>query len=140
MPASIYTTKEITPDDQMLSQDLAGTKQFIDRIAEFIKSEYGDFSTEWKFYNQRSGWLLKMFTKKRNVLFIIPCNQHFRVVFTMGDRAVDVILQSSLPETIKQSFIDAKKYAEGRTIQFEVWSETDFSMVVELIRVKYHNK
>jgi hypothetical protein len=34
----------------MLIYDLATTKKFLDKIAEFIESEYGDFQPEWKFY------------------------------------------------------------------------------------------
>ena len=65
MSASIYTENLVKPDDKMLTYDLAETKGYFDKIAEFIKSEYGDFKLEWKFYNQKSGWILKMFTKKR---------------------------------------------------------------------------
>lgn len=136
MSASIYTEKMVMPDDNMLNYDLAGTKAFLDEIAEVIKTNYGDFCTEWKFYNHKSGWILKMFTKKRNVLFVIPCNQHFRVVFTFGEKAFDLIMMSSLPDSIKKDLSETKKYAEGRTIQFEVNTTDDLKHVLEMIKIK----
>lgn len=139
MSASIYTEKLVKPDDKLLTFDLAETKGYYDKIAEFIESEYGDFKPEWKFYNQKSGWIIKMFSKKRNVLFIVPCNKYFRVALTFGDKACDLIFSSKLPDMIKKDIYEAKKYAEGRTIQIEVKTTNDLDNILELIRIKLMN-
>jgi hypothetical protein len=125
MSASIYTEKLVKPDDTMLACDLGEAKSYLDKITGFIESEYGDFVPEWKFYNQKSGWILKLFTKKRNVLFVIPCDNYFRVSFTLGEKASDLVFNSQLPVTIKKELLEAKQYAEGRTIQIEVKAESD---------------
>lgn len=109
MSASIYTEKLVEPDDKMLTYDLAVTKKYLDKIAEFIENGYGGFKPEWKFYNKKSGWILKMFTNKRNVLFIVPCDKYFRVAFTFGEKAADLIFDSKLPDSIKKDLFDAKK-------------------------------
>jgi hypothetical protein len=80
-----------------------------------------------------------MFTKKRNVLFVVPCNKYFRVAFTFGDKATDMILNSGLPVQIKDDLLMAKKYAEGRTIQLEVKEESDLDNILEMIRIKLAN-
>ena len=139
MSASIYTEKWVEPDDKMLTYDLAGTKSYLDSIAEFIESEYGDFKPEWKFYSQKSGWILKMFTKKRNVLFVIPCDKYFRVAFTLGGKEADLIFSSELPDFIKKELSEAKKYAEGRTIQIEVKTADDLDIILKMIRIKLIN-
>ena len=139
MSASIYSEKLVEPDDKMLTYDLAETKLYLDRIAELIENEYGDFKPEWKFYNKKSGWILKMFTKKRNVLFIVPCDKYFRVAFTFGDKAADLIFNSELPDLIKKELFEAKKYAEGRTIQIEVKTKNDLDNILEMIRIKLMN-
>ena len=136
MSASIYTEKMIEPDDKMLAYDLADTKIYLDKIASFIEKEYGEFKPEWRFYNQKSGWILKMFTKKRNVLFIIPYDKYFKVVFTLGDKAAELIFNSDLPDLIKVALAEAKKYTEGRTIQLQVQNETDLGNILEVIRIK----
>ncbi|WP_185154066.1 DUF3788 family protein [Fulvivirga sp. M361] len=136
MSASIYTEKSVQPDDKMLTHDLADTKVYLDKIAAFIEREYGDFKPEWKFYNKKSGWILKMFTKKRNVLFIVPCPHYFRVAFTLGDKAADLVFNSDLPESIKKGLSEAKKYIEGRTIQTQVNTQGDLDNVLKLIQLK----
>jgi hypothetical protein len=136
MSASIYTEKLVEPDDKMLNYDLAETKSYLDRIAEFIESEYGDFKPEWKFYNKKSGWILKMLSKRRNVLFVVPCDKYFRVAFTFGEKASDLIFNSELPDFIKKELFEAKKHAEGRTIQTEVKSENDLDDILKMIEIK----
>lgn len=139
MSASIYSEKLVEPDDKMLTFDLAETKSYLDKIAEFIESEYGDYKPEWKFYNKKSGWVLKMFTKKRNILFVVPCDKFFRIAFTFGDKASDLILYSKLPDSIKTDLLETKKYAEGRTIQIEVRTENDLDTILEMIKIKMIN-
>ena len=139
MSASIYTEKFVEPDDKMLTYDLAESKSFLDKIAEFIESEYGDFRPEWKFYNQKSGWILKMFSKRRNVMFIVPCDNYFRVAFTFGGKASDLIFNSKLPDSLKMDLFEAKKYAEGRTIQIEVKTKNDLDNILEIIKIKLMN-
>ena len=139
MSASIYAEKLVEPDDKMLTYDLAETKSYLDKIAGFIENEYGDFNPEWKFYNQKSGWILKVFSKKRNVLFIVPCDKYFRVAFTFGDKASDLIFNSTLPDSIKKELFEAKKYVEGRTIQIEVKTENDLDNILKLIGIKLMN-
>jgi len=139
MSASIYTENLVVPDDKMLTFDLAETKKFLDIIAEFIESNYGDFKPEWKFYNKKSGWILKMHTNSRNVLFIVPCDKYFRVAFTLGEKATDLIFNSKLTDSIKKEVFEAKKYTEGRTIQIEVKTTKDLDNILELIKIKLMN-
>lgn len=136
MSASIYTEKLVSPDDKILAHDLAGAKEYLDKIGLFIESEYGDFKAEWKFYTKKSGWVLKMYSKKRNVLFVVPCYGYFRIAFTFGDKASNSILSSDFPDSIKKDLSGANKYAEGRTIQVEVRTDNDLNNLLKMIRIK----
>ena len=136
MAASIYADKFKEPNEQMLKNDLGPSKALLDRISALIGDAYGNYRPEWKFYGKKSGWILKMLSKKRNVLFIIPCKGHFKVAFTFGDKAVALIDKSKLPELIKTSVANARKYVEGRTIQLMVSSEDHLEHLFELIKIK----
>ena len=136
MSASLYHDKTIVPTMAMLDQDLKAGKTHLDSIIDFIKSSYGDVQPEWKHYGKKSGWILKLFNKKRNVLFVVPCEGYFRVAFTLGDKATDKVYQTQLPEAIKTQLASAKKYAEGRTIQIEVRTDEDCQNIIKLIRLK----
>jgi hypothetical protein len=136
MATSIYDEKLVPPTDVMLAYDLGAAKQWLDEIADFIATEYGKFSTEWKFYNQTTGWIMKMFTKKRNVLFVAPGANAFKVAFTLGQRATDVVLNTSFPASIHADLLAAKPYMEGRTFIIDVTSPADLEHIFQLIRIK----
>ena len=136
MSASIFDKKSVEPDDRMLRQQLGKTKEYLDKISSFIKDQYGDLNLDWKFYGQKSGWILKMFNKKRNVLFVVPCSGYFRIAFTFGDKAVEEVIGSGLPDSIKQELLAAKKYSEGRTIQLEIKTSEQCENILSLIRIK----
>jgi hypothetical protein len=136
MAASIYHDKLHEPNDKMLSTDLGETKQYFDQIGIFIKNKYGNLRSEWKFYNQKSGWILKMFNNKRNVMFIVPCEKYFRTAFTFGEKATLAIHESEISDNVKRDLSEAKKYAEGRTIQIEIRNAADLDMIMKLIRIK----
>lgn len=136
MSASIYDDKLIEPTDKMLAHDLKTSKEYLDSISDFIDNEFGNYKPEWKFYNKKSGWILKMFSKKRNLLFIVPLHDYFKVAFTFGDKATDLIFKSNLPEPIKEKLSEAKKYVEGRTIQLEVKNEKELQNTIDLIKIK----
>jgi hypothetical protein len=136
MAASIFHMKNNEPDDFNLTSAIGSTKIYFDAIAKFIQIEYGEIISQWKFYNQKSGWILKMINQNRNVLFIIPCNRYFKVSFTLGEKAVEKVFEGNFPEVVKQGLLIAKKYAEGRTILIDVQSNEDCLMIQELIRVK----
>lgn len=139
MSVSIYDDKLVEPDEKMLSYDLANSIDFLNTIRQFIEIEYGDLKAEWKYYNKNSGWILKLFTRNQNILFVIPCNKYFRIASIFGDKATDKILNSELPEIIKNKLSEAKKYAEGRTIQIEVRNESDMNNILKLIQIKLAN-
>ena len=139
MSASIYGDKLIVPNDQMLTSDLAAAKVYFDRICQFIDKEYGHLSLDWKYYSKKSGWILKLLNRKRNVLFVVPLKGSFRVAFTFGDKATQVILDADFSETLKKSLTDARRYAEGRTIQINVDHQIDCELITQLIQVKLNS-
>jgi len=136
MSASVFDDKSIKPDDNMLAAELGATKTFFDKICMFIYQEFGEVTPEWKFYGQQSGWTLKLLNKKRNVLFIGPRKGYFLVTFIFGDKAVEKVMLSNLPDPIKTRLSGAKKYAEGRGISLEINTYEDLQNVLQLISIK----
>lgn len=136
MSESIFDLKLIEPNDKMLSVELGRTYEYFEKVRAFIKDYYGELTLEWKYYGQKSGWVLKMINKKRNVLFVIPRKDYFRIALTLGDKAVDKLIASKLPDFIKHEFVKAKKFSEGRTVQLEIKDEEQCEYILELIKIK----
>jgi hypothetical protein len=137
--ASIFTDKSQQPNNQMLSGALGETYQVWEGIQKHLQSVYGELIQEWKFYGKNYGWQLKTLRKKRNLFFIIPHAGYFTQVFIFGDKAVSVIEQSDLPDHIKDTVRNAKKFAEGRGLALEVNSLEKIKIIKKLIEIKINN-
>lgn len=77
--------------------------------------------------------------KKRTILYLTPLEGRFRVAFVLGERAVAVVEESSVPEGIKQELRNARKYAEGRGLALEIKVAKDLKAVKQLAAIKMAN-
>lgn len=139
METNAFMEKSIQPDDRQLALVLGKKSPFWEAIKQHIAQKHGDFTEEWKFYNTKSGWTLKVLLKKRNLFFFVPMQGGFRLAFVFGDKAVSAVEHSDLPQTIKNELRHARKYAEGRGIRIEVKSQKDIEHVKKLIDIKVGN-
>ncbi len=74
--------------------------------------------------------------KKRTLLYLTPDKDRIWVAIVLGERAFQLALASSLPEVIKNLFLEARPYAEGRGIRFPIHSPEDLPAVAELLEIK----
>jgi hypothetical protein len=139
MTTNDFNNKQVMPDEISLASEIGETKEVLDRICSFIETETGQLTREWKHYGQKSGWTLKLLSKKRNLLFVGPESGYFVIAFVFGDRAVEAVVKSQLPETIKNELLNARKYAEGRGIRFEIRDNKQLEDILTLIRIKIEN-
>ncbi|MDZ7289364.1 MAG: DUF3788 domain-containing protein [candidate division KSB1 bacterium] len=139
METNVFMDKSIQPDDRRLARVLGESATFWEAIKQHIFQRHGEVTEEWKFYNAKSGWILKVLLKKRNLFFFVPLPGFFRVAFVFGDKAVAAVAKSDLPEAIKIELKNARKYAEGRGIRIEVKSQEEVEHVKKLIDLKVSN-
>ena len=139
MSASYFSEKERRPTDSDLRKALGRKYSLWSRIGKHFAERHCEVNIEWKYYGQRTGWLAKNVVKKRNIFFLIPLDGGFRLSFTFGDKAVRVINESDLPESIIKLVNEGRQYAEGRVIQLAVEDASDCPLIAELIDVKLEN-
>jgi signal transduction histidine kinase len=139
METNVFMDKSIQPDDRRLAHVLGEKATFWETIKQHIAQKHGEVTEEWKFYNTKSGWTLKVLLKKRNLFFFTPLSGYFRLAFVFGDKAVSAVEKSDLPEALKNELKNARKYAEGRGIRIEVKSRKDVEHVKKLIDIKVGN-
>lgn len=139
MSEIVLNDKNFKPDDTVISSIIGTNLKYYKEIKDYIKKSYDNITEEWKFYGQKYGWQLKIFYKKRNLLFIIPSESYFRIVFIFGDKAVERIEDSEISEKLKREVKTAKKYAEGRGISIKVEDENYIEDIKRLIDIKKNN-
>jgi hypothetical protein len=134
--STFFNNKQLQPTDEMLASALGETKELLDSIVQFIKTEFGESHIEWKYYGAKIGWSLKIFNKKRNVVFLGPEDGYFRVAFSFGEKAYQEIMKSDLPDSIKQQLLESKVYVEGRVLRLEIREKANAEPLWQLIRIK----
>ena len=139
MSVSVFEDKAIMLDNKMLAKALGKSNRLWQDIKKHLKAEYGELIEEWKFYGQKSGWILKMLRKKRNLFFFVPIKDSFQVSFIFGDKAVAAVEKSDLPKKLITELKDARKYAEGRGLRIDVKSSADVENIKKLVEIKVNN-
>ena len=139
MSVSFFDSKVIMPNDDMVALALAETFPLWEDIQNHVRENYPSVSSEWKHYGKSSGWVGKLYSKKRNLLFFIPLNGCFRLRFCFGEKAVACIEVSDLPEDIKETIRAAKSYVEGRGIDININSSEQLDSVKILVKIKFEN-
>jgi hypothetical protein len=137
--SSYFNDKQLQPTDEMLSLALGETKKLLDSIILFVENEFGESHLEWKYYGIKYGWSLKIFNKKRNIVFVGPEEGYFRLAFAFGEKAYHEIMKSNVPDSIKQQLQEAKLYVEGRPLRLEIRNTIDVEPLWQLIKIKLHN-
>ena len=139
MYQSAFTEREHEPDSELLVNVLGASHPLWQEIKEHLNQTFGEIVEEWKFYGLKSGWVLKMLKKKRNLFFFIPMQSFFVISFVFGDKAVNQILETDFPDEIKSAIRNARKYVEGRGLPIEVRSEDEVEQVKTLVEIKVNN-
>jgi len=139
MYQSAFIEREREPDPELLAEALGASHPLWQQIREQLNQIYGELIEEWKFYGQKSGWVLKTLKKKRNLFFFIPMRDFFVISFVFGDKAVNQILETNLPDELKSTLQNARKYAEGRGLPIEVRSEREVEQIKTLVEIKINN-
>jgi len=139
MYQSVFVEREVEPDLELLKKVLGKSFPLLQQIRENLNQAFGEIVEEWKYYGKKSGWLLKMFKKKRNLFFFIPMQDFFVVSFVFGDKAVAQILETDISDEIKSTLRNARKYAEGRGLPIEVRSQKEVEQIKTLVEIKVNN-
>ena len=139
MSVSIFEDKAARPDDKMLAVALGKSNRLWQEIKKHLAAEYGELVEDWKFYGQKSGWILKTLRKKRNLFFFIPLKSYFQVSFVFGDKAVAVVEKSDLPQELITELKNARKYSEGRGLRIDVKNSADIEHIKKLVKIKVNN-
>jgi len=117
---SILDNKAVKPDESMVADALAKSLPLWDELNNHVRENYPSVSGEWKHYGKSSGWVFKLLSKKKTLLFFIPQNGHFRLRFGISEKAFPDIEGSDLPEEIKEAVRSATPYTEGRSIDLDI--------------------
>lgn len=137
MEELIFVNKENVPSEQALKTTLGKSFDFYFEILINLHAIKPEFKTEWKYYGKKNGWLLKHIEKKKNMFFLVPYQDSFKLSFTFGDKALSNILASKIiKDDLKDQIRKSKKYTEGTSFFLPIITMDDALQAIELVKIK----
>lgn len=132
----IFIEKKFPPSEDQMREALGPTYLYLEELIAFLTEKLGQVQPDWKFYSPKYGWTMKILHKKRNLCFISPRKNSFTLGFVFGDKAVAKIEKSSIPMDVIEQLVNARKYMEGRGIQFEIHDGSEIETLKKLFEYK----
>ncbi len=137
---SAFSDKAVIPNEKMVEEVLETTASLWQQLQNQVAKSYPEVKGEWKHYGKAAGWIYKLYSGKRNLLFFIPQKKAFRLRLVFGEKAIKLLLSHpDLPQLLKEDLKNARAYAEGRSIDIDINDQELLPVVGELIKIKYEN-
>ncbi len=140
MEQAFLNDKFVKPTDEIIFPIIGDTELYWRSTFSYLLDNSNDVSVNWKYSDCGKYWVC-IAQKKKNTIFRLRIflNNSFNMAFPFGDKFEPIILRSKLPKSIKNDFINAKRYNSTRYISINVVNSNDFENVKRLIDIKLKN-
>ena len=134
--SSHFTDPSTPPDSKTLLLALGGSAPLWKSFREEAFRRFPHAREVWKYYGAGSGWAMKFLVGKKNLFFLVPLEECFRLNFVLGEKAVQRTLAGPLPAEVERALREGRSYPEGRSISLEISQESDLSLGMEILGIK----
>lgn len=134
--SSVLVDKSAPPDDATLAAALGRAKPQWDHIVARAHIACPGLAGEWKHYGQKHGWQLKLATKKRAIIYLIPHRGSFTAALALNPRAVAALRDGGFAESYVREVENGRTSPEGKPARVEVSDRKDGETVIKLLAVK----
>ena len=133
-----FIGKTKAPTEAEVAEALGSTAALWKQLVGWM-AEHGAGESEWNSSGAKYGWALRLKVKKRNIVYLGPCDGCFRVAFALGDKAVAAARKSDLAKSTLKIIDEAPRYAEGTGVRLIVKAEKDLGAIKKLALIKMAN-
>jgi uncharacterized protein DUF3788 len=134
-----FAGKSKKPSNDELAVALGPARTLWDKLASDLVRENEIDVQEWNSYSTKAGWSLRLKHGERNIVYMVPLRGSFQAALVLGDKAVKVAQQSTLPARVRKLIAESRRYAEGTGVRINVDGPDDVSAVKKLARIKLEN-
>ena len=135
-----FIGKSDKPSPEELSAALGPTAKLWNGFVEWVASEVGVVTQEWKgAYPNKYGWSLRLKMKARNIVYLSPYSGFFMVGFVLCDRAVMAAKEAQFPTAVAKAIAAAPRYPESTGLRLAVKTARDLPSLRKLAAIKLAN-
>ncbi len=130
MEQRYFVVKAEMPREPAIKAALAKTYPLYATLDEYTE----DCVKEWKYYNRRYGWSLKVTRRKKPLYWIIVYSGYFQLGFSMTEAEREEFLAMDIRDSTRHAIEDAEKFPEGLPVQFSVKDQASFDEVFAFVK------
>ena len=140
MDQMVLTDKNRSPTEEIIYSYIGKSKTNWESIFKYIYSNYPEFTEQWRYYKDGKSWLMKVTRKSKTVFWLSVIEDGFRITFYFGDKAEELILESSLTDQLKEQFKNGKRFGKIHALTVLMNNKRNVEFVKELISIKLRIK
>jgi Protein of unknown function (DUF3788) len=138
--SNAFLGKSNQPSAVEIAAALGSAAPLWSELIDEVTADAGKVTQEWKgIYVNKYGWSLRLRQKGRNIIYLSPCHDCFRVAFTLSDKAVSAAREAHLPKTVAQALATAPRYPEGTGLRLTVNRSVDLPAIRKIAQIKLAN-
>ena len=134
MEASLFIDSSTPPSAKDLECALGGSYKGYAALLHYVLTAAPGLVEEWHF--SKFGWNLRVRDKKRVIVYLMPGEQYYNVSFVFGRAAVEKAIASNISESVKETIMKAKVYAEGRGFRLHIVDSKCINDLTKLVEIK----
>jgi len=116
-----FLDKSNKPTEQTIQATLGSTYIYYKKVVGLASS----YLQEWTF-TKSSGWMLKLYDRKKALFYLIPLKNGFKLSLTIRDEERDAFLCDDELAVMRDKISSFKKYTEGFALQFDIANKREF--------------
>jgi hypothetical protein len=136
----VLSDKQIVPTDEYIFSIIGEKSILWNAIMNYLSENHKDISGTWNYYNDGKRWLFKVVRKKKTIFWATVLEETFKITFYFGDKAEIMIVNSDIPQSVKDSFLNGKRYGKIRAISLEMNDLSDVEIVKKVVGIKIKMK
>ena len=132
-----FIGKSEQPSNTELAAVLGPSAPLWSELIEEITADTPSLAQEWKgVCSNKYGWSLRLKQKSRNIIYLSPCQNCFRVAFILSDKAVKAAGEAHLPKPVARALATAPHFPEGTGLRLVVNRTSDLPAIRKLAQIK----
>jgi len=136
METNILSDESVKPTDELVFSIIGDRELLWRQTMSYLNDNNKDISEEWKYYKDVKSWLFRALKKKKTIFWVRLVDDTFRIAFWFAEKLEPILLQSDLPERLKEEYKKAKSFNNSRCIYIDMQDSGDLQHVKKLIDLK----
>ena len=124
-----FLDKSAKPTEQAIRTALGAAHTYYKKVIGLVNS----YSQEWTF-TKSSGWVLKIYDRKKALLYFIPLNHGFKISLAIRENEREAFLRDDELGIMHDKISSSRQYTEGFALQFDITNRKEFQPLELFIR------